>query len=396
MRNFLTSYFYYSRGERKGVVVLAALSLGFLMIPKIYSLMNRQTDEIADFSTFERDIASFVVETNSGAYAQDAASDRVSSYAQNDEATLFPFNPNNATKEDLMRLGLSPKVATTFMHFREKGGRFFKKEDVKKIYGLTESDFERLEDYIELENNAANAPKTYGNTPQYGGYKNELRAIALKPFDPNTASENDLLGLGLDEKTVKVLLKYREKGGYFRTKEDLRKVFGLSDIDYLRINAYVQINDNQSLTKNTNQNPQTQFAHKQESSPVDLNRANLEDLLQLRGIGRTFATRIIEHRERLGGFSSLNQLKEVYGLPDSTLHSISLYLRLTSSLTRKIQINKTTVEELLHPYLTRKQAEAIVRYRVNHGAFKNIEDVKKTGVLNDNMAEKLKPYLSFD
>ena len=137
MRNFLTSYFYYSRGERKGVVVLAALSLGFLMIPKIYCLMNRQTDEIADFSTFERDIASFVVETNSGAYAQDAASDRVSSYAQNDEATLFPFNPNNATKEDLMRLGLSPKVATTFMHFREKGGRFFKKEDVKKIYPTT-------------------------------------------------------------------------------------------------------------------------------------------------------------------------------------------------------------------------------------------------------------------
>ena len=390
MRNFLTSYFYYSRGERNGIVVLAALSLCFLMSPKIYSLMNKQNNNISDFSGFEKEIMAFV--------SHNSASDTegASFSAQTNESVLFPFNPNNATKEDLMRLGLSPKVATTFIHFREKGGRFFKKEDVKKIYGIKESDYARLEDYIELENSGTYPTNSYGRTPQYGSAKNEERTIALKPFDPNSASENDLLSLGLDVKTVKILLKYREKGGYFKTKEDLRKVYGLSDIDYLRINAFVQITENQAIAKNAVPNASNNNPSKQEISPIDLNQANIENLLQLRGIGRTFATRIIEHRERLGGFSSLNQLKEVYGLPDSTLRNITPFLRLSSSPHRKIQVNKSTIEEFSHPYLTRKQVEAIVRYRVNHGNFKNMEDLKKTGVLNEIMAEKLKPYLIFD
>ena len=134
----------------------------------------------------------------------------------------------------------------------------------------------------------------------------------------------------------------------------------------------------------------------QEQVPVDLNRATMDDLLQLRGIGRTFALRIIEHRERLGGFTSLNQLKEVYGLPDSTLNTITPFLRLVSSPQRKIKINTATIEELTHPYLIRKQAEVIVRYRVNHGAFRNMDDIKKVGVLSENVAEKLKPYIVFD
>ena len=390
MRNFLTSYFYYSRSERNGIMVLAALSLCFLMSPKIYSLMNKQDNNISDFSNFEKEIMAFVSPNNA------SDTEGASFSAQTDESVLFPFNPNNATKEDLMRLGLSPKVATTFIHFREKGGRFFKKEDVKKIYGIKESDYARLEDYIELENNGTYSTNSYGRTPQYSSTKGEERTIALKPFDPNSASENDLLSLGLDEKTVKILLKYREKGGYFKSKEDLRKVYGLSDIDYLRINSFVQITENQVIAKNTVPNASNNNPSKQEVSLIDLNQANIENLLQLRGIGRTFAARIIEHRERLGGFSSLNQLKEVYGLPDSTLRNITPFLRLTSSPHRKIQVNKSTIEELTHPYLTRKQAEAIVRYRVNHGTFKNMEDLKKTGVLNEIMAEKLKPYLIFD
>jgi DNA uptake protein ComE-like DNA-binding protein len=395
MRKFLTTYFYYSRSERNGVVILAALSLGFLMLPKLFNFIN-SADNTTDFSNFEREITAFI-----GKRALDT--EGATSSFQSNDVTLFPFNPNNATKEDLMRLGLSPKVANTFVHFREKGGRFFKKEDFKKIYGVKESDYERLESFIQLENSPAYGNKMYNNTGGFGAYnnaKNAPRNIELKPFDPNTATENDLLCLGIDEKSVKILLKYREKGGHFRTKEDLKKVYGFSDIDFLRLNAYIQIAENQPITRESNptlqSNTFTKKAESTESKPVDLNQANLDDLLQLRGIGRTFALRILEHRERLGGFSSLNQLKEVYGLPDSTLRNISPYLRLTTTSQRKIFINKTTIETFTHPYLTRKQAEAIIRYRVNHGAFKNLDDLMKSGVLTENMAEKLKPYLIFD
>lgn len=396
MRNFLTSYFYYSRGERNGVMVLAVLSLSLLLLPKIYSLMIKRTNSIADFSAFEFEIATFV-----GQKAADTEGGGFSN--QNEEPVLFPFNPNNATKEDLIRLGLSPRVATTFVHFREKGGRFFKKEDFKKIYGVKESDYERLVDYISLENEGAFSSKSYAHTPQYNQYnasKETQRTIELKPFDPNTATETELLSLGLDNRTVKVLLKYREKSGRFRTKDDLKKIYNLSDIDFLRISSFVQIAENQTITKGYLESRPNNDALKKGGNtaevPVDLNRATVEELVQLRGIGRTFALRIIEHRERLGGFTSLNQLKEVYGLPDSTLHSITPFLRLISSPHRKIKINTATIEDLAHPYLIRKQAEVIIRYRVNHGAFRNMEDVKKVGVLSDNVAEKLKPYILFD
>ena len=396
MRNFLTSYFYYSRGERNGVMVLAVLSLSLLLLPKIYSLMIKRTNSIADFSAFEFEIATFV-----GQKAADTEGGGFSN--QNEEPVLFPFNPNNATKEDLIRLGLSPRVATTFVHFREKGGRFFKKEDFKKIYGVKESDYERLVDYISLENEGAFSSKSYAHTPQYNQYnasKETQRTIELKPFDPNTATETELLSLGLDNRTVKVLLKYREKSGRFRTKDDLKKIYNLSDIDFLRISSFVQIAENQTITKGYLESRPNNDALKKGGNtaevPVDLNRATVEELVQLRGIGRTFALRIIEHRERLGGFTSLNQLKEVYGLPDSTLYFVMPFLRLISSPQRKIKVNTATIEELTHPYLIRKQAEVIVRYRVNHGAFRNMDDIKKVGVLSENVAEKLKPYIVFD
>jgi competence protein ComEA len=396
MRTFLTSYFYYSRGERVGVMLLAGLSLSVLMFTKMNSLMNRQKNEITDFSAFEQEIATFT--------SQQASDTEGPSFAvQNNDATLFPFNPNNASQEDLVRLGLSPRVATTLIHFREKGGKFFKKEDFKKIYGVKPTDYERLASYIELENTGGFTPRNFNTPPQYNRVNNGAKTpeihIELKSFDPNNATENDLLGLGLDEKTVKILLKYREKGGYFRTKEDLKKVYGLSDIDFLRINQYVQITEKQPIASESPKNGQNNDITKKTggvvSSAIDLNKSNLEDFLVLRGIGRTFATRIIEHRERLGGFSSLNQLKEVYGLPDSTLRFIIPLLRLSTSPHRKIQVNKSSVEELVHPYLSKKQAEAMVRYRVNHGSFKNTDDLKKTGVFTDIMIEKLQPYLDF-
>ena len=393
MRAFLTSYFYYSRGERNGILFLAVLSLGLLIVPKIYTGLNNSSRNATDFTVFEHEIAAFV--------AQKAFdTEGVSSGIQKDAPALFSFNPNEVSKEDLMQLGLPPNVAATWVHFREKGGRFFKKEDVKKIYGLKATDYNRFEAYISLENGSGFAFKKYGTPPQYDGSKIVERDIVLKPFDPNTATENYLLSLGLEGKTVKVLLKFREKGGGFRTKEDLKKVYGFSDIDFLRISPFVQIAENHNIAKENTKAFETSLPFKKAETvgmaSIDINQAQIKDLLVLRGIGSTFASRIIEHRERLGGFSSLNQLKEVYGLPDSTLHIIMPFLRITTSPHRKILINKSTIEELIHPYLLRKQAEVIVRYRVNHGSFKNTDDLKKTGVFTEIMAEKLKPYLVFD
>jgi competence protein ComEA len=391
----LASYFYYTRSERNGVLTLVAFSLAILLLPKLYSTF-RKPPEAINFTDFEKAVAAF-----DRSKASDTEGSSFGNGKQN--ISLFGFNPNTVSLDELTQLGLSPRIATTLIHYRERGGQFRRREDFKKVYGVTANDYDRLKDYIELENESFSwqqgGSKTgfrkeasFGNKPQV--------AVNLKPFDPNTATESDLLELGLDEKTVKNLLKYRENKGIFYKKEDLKKLYTFSDIDFLRLEKFVQIADNQSLGTpkplvDTRESTSKDFEKKQ-STVIDVNKATSEDLLQLRGIGATFAARIITQREKIGGFATLDQLKEVYGLPDSTLRNIAPFLKLTTPVYRKLYINKAAPDALMHPYLTRKQAESLARYRLNHGEFKNINDIKLTGVFSDTNLEKLRPYISYD
>jgi DNA uptake protein ComE-like DNA-binding protein len=207
------------------------------------------------------------------------------------------------------------------------------------------------------------------------------------------------LTLGLEKNIVKNILKYREKGGHFNKKEDFKKIYNLSEIDFLRLENYIQFSENQKNTHeyfSSNKQPTTQPKQKSEQSLIiDVNNSSEGEWLQLRGIGTTFARRIVEQREKLGGFASLEQLKETYGLPDSTYYQIVPFLKL-SPVTRKLHINKANIEQITHPYITRKQVEVMIRYRMNHGLFKNFEDLKRTGVLPEKLLEKLKPYIDFN
>jgi competence protein ComEA len=395
MIKFLASYFYYTRSERNGVFLLIAFSLAILLFPKLYNTFRKPTEAI-DFSDLEKAIVTLDLSNPSDTEGSSQANG-----IQN--ISLFGFNPNTASLNELTQLGLSPRIATTLIHYRERGGQFRRPEDLKKIYGITTSDYDRLRDYIELENET---PTWYREGNKTGFHRRESLGyeppaeINLKPFDPNTATESELLGLGLEKKTVKNLLKYRENKGIFRNKEDLRKLYAFSDIDFIRIEKFIQLTDNQSINNrysatNSKETSNKNFDEKQ-SAIIDVNKATYEDWLELRGIGATFAARIITQREKIGGFATLDQLKEVYGLPDSTLQNIAPYLKLTTPVYRKLYINKAAPDALVHPYLTRKQTESLVRYRQNHGDFKNISDIKLTGVFSEPNLEKLRPYISFD
>ena len=400
MRKILANYFYYSRSERNGVILLTALSLGILVIPKVFSIYKKSAIPI-DYRAFENEILAF-----QNSLPPDNIPEGINEgvkASKISESDLFAFNPNTATTEDFIQLGLSSKVATIINHYREKGGRFYRKEDFKKIYGITSEDYNRLEGFIALDDDAKSSVKYPYDRPVRefgtGQYETPIE-IKLIPFDPNNASESALLSLGLDKNTVKNVLKYREKGGKFYKKEDLKRIYGFSDLDYLRIENYIQLTENHTVTNyNSITNVQNDLKKNETikiPSIIDVNQATSEQWLQLRGIGATFAARIIEQREKLGGFASLDQLKEIHGLPDSTFRNITPYLKFSTTIYRKISVNKANYETITHPYLTRKQVDVIVRFRLNHGSYKNIEDLKKTGVLTNETLEKLKPYLIFE
>ena len=391
----MANYFYYSRSERNGIILLTALSLAILVIPKVFSIYKEPAIPI-DYRAFENEILAFQnslpPENTEGVKASKIS-----------ESELFAFNPNTAINEDFIQLGLSSKIATIISHYREKGGRFYRKEDFKKIYGITSEDYDRLKRFIDLDEDDKSSMKYAYDRPvrEFGTEQYDTPTeIKLTPFDPNNANESMLLSLGLDKNIIKNILKYREKGGKFYKKEDLKKIYGFSDLDYLRIENYIQLADNHTITNyNSITNVQNDLKKNETikiPSIIDVNQATSEEWLQLRGIGATFAARIIEQREKLGGFASLDQLKEIHGLPDSTFRNITPYLKFSTTIFRKISVNNANFETITHPYLTRKQVDVIVRFRLNHGNYKNIEDLKKTGVFTNEALEKLKPYLRFE
>jgi len=129
---------------------------------------------------------------------------------------------------------------------------------------------------------------------------------------------------------------------------------------------------------------------------IELNSADSAKLTELKGIGPTFARRIVNYRNRLGGFVSKEQLKEVYGIDDDRYDEMQEQVSVDPSRIQKLHINKVDLDALKHfPYLTFKQMNAIVQFREQHGDYTSINDMRNIAILNDEILRKIGPYIDF-
>ncbi|MBS1936130.1 MAG: helix-hairpin-helix domain-containing protein, partial [Bacteroidetes bacterium] len=217
-------------------------------------------------------------------------------------------------------------------------------------------------------------------------------------FDPNTASSDQWKKLGLRDKTIRTINNYLSKGGKFRMATDLKKIYGLREEEYQRISPYVQI-ENVVEKENKDEPRFTTSSHKDFSriSDIDINTTDTSALIALPGIGNKLASRIINFREKLGGFYSVDQVAETYGLPDSTFQKIKPHLKVNDVTVRKININTTDANVLKqHPYIKWNIANAIVQYRLQHGTFKSIEEIQQIAIITQELFRKIAPYLSIN
>ena len=214
------------------------------------------------------------------------------------------------------------------------------------------------------------------------------------PFDPNSLPAQGWLELGFPERTVRIILNYRDKGGRFRKKEDLAKIYGVTEEQYQVLEPYIEIS-----APVVPENKPFQKFERPERKPliVDINLADTTAFIALPGIGSKLAARIIAFREKLGGFYKVEQVKEVYGLADSVFQKIRVYLVQSDAPLRKININTATEEELkAHPYIRYSLARPILAYRNTHGPFRSVEDLKNVMAVSIEIFEKVKPYLSIE
>ena len=220
-------------------------------------------------------------------------------------------------------------------------------------------------------------------------------------FDPNTLSTEGWQKLGLRDKTIHTIQNYLSKGGRFKKSEDLQRIYGLFPNEFERIAPYIKIetidetNSNKSFTDKplTGNMPAKTYAPRY--AILDINLADTTAFISLPGIGSKLAARIVNFRDKLGGFYAVAQVGETFGLPDSTFQKIKQYLKLENTSIKKININTATVDELkLHPYIRWGLANPIIAYRNEHGPFLKVEDLKKVMAVTEEIYNKMAPYLS--
>ncbi|NJI71673.1 competence protein ComEA [Sphingobacterium kitahiroshimense] len=313
LRQFF-KYFKFSRTEQNGFFVLSILMLFLFSFPFIANFfskpdLNLENYNIQAFTSVENDTTDV---GQSNEYRSLGDHKDKDPYDKGGEGSLFRFDPNRLDKAGWIKLGLKEKQVQVILNYRKKGGRFYKKEDLAKIYSISPATFKQLENYIEI------APTTVKNQVQNRG-KDSLAQF-------KNDSENKL-----------------------KTRE------------------------------------------------IDINNADTTAFIALKGIGSTFAKRIVKYRESLGGFVSVDQIKEIYGLPVETFDAILPFLKISPHhAVSKLTINELDVKSLSkHPYISFKQSTAIVNYRNQHGHFRNLEDLKKVILLDDDFLRKLAPYLIF-
>jgi len=219
-------------------------------------------------------------------------------------------------------------------------------------------------------------------------------------FDPNGLSESDWLKLGLSYKQVKVIRNYELKGGKFYKKEDLKRIYSISEKQYNLLEPFIEIRNEDELNnkKNFKTNIKSAAISDQTLRPViEINAADSLELERIRGIGPAFASRIIKFRKRLGGFYHKEQLLEVYGMDSLKYDQLKDHIQVNTGLIHRFNINTFTFEEIRHhPYLNYKQMNAIIQYRTQHGFYKSINDLRKIAILNEEIIRKIEPYFSLN
>lgn len=234
---------------------------------------------------------------------------------------------------------------------------------------------------------------------KYPRYANYSEAEEFE-FDPNKADSVTFLRLGLRPWQASNALKYRRKGGRWKSAEHFSKLYGLSTADFERLRPYIRIAPTEKEIARMERRHRydsiraTYVPKFEEGTTLDINTADTAQLKRIPGIGSYYARKICNYREALGGFVSVAQINEIPDLPKGIERWF--VLGSTHPASRTINVNKADFKTLVrHPYLNYEQVKEIVNYIRTHGPLTSWHDLNLSKNFSKKDFERLRPYFRF-
>jgi competence protein ComEA len=380
MFKFFKDFFHLSNTELKGALVLLFFIVSIFIVPRIYFYFRPV--EVIESLEFENWIISINQKEDSiNRFVSEHKKERYTD--KKIDISYFKFNPNTVSYDEMKTLGFDSKTARILIKFREKGAKFYMKKDLLRIYGFEEKLYQKLEKYIVFPVKKTYAKKDWSQ-------KEEI-VVEYFNFDPNTVTYQELMKLGVSSRTASILIKFRGDKTVFYKKEDVLKVYGFSEELYVSLEDYIDFPERKNPFK---KDTAIKTIKTDENLIVEINSADAETFQKLKGIGSYFSKEIIIYRNKLGGFYSLNQLKEVYGIKEELFLAIEPKLEIDLTKIVKIDLNKAGFKELIrHPYIDKEITVAILKLKKELGGFTKVEDLIYYDTLDKEDFDKIKAYL---
>jgi competence protein ComEA len=302
-------YFYLNRGEQRAMLILFALIIlvyGMLIFSK-FQTGQSNVDSVA----FTKEVKAFEHQIDSAGSFQSTHFNRnnpisyKSSFTSNEKLkplTPFPFDPNTLTEKGWLKIGLPDRLIRTILNYTSKGGHFYQKEDLQKIYGLTVSQYTALEPFISIPPR----PKTVYELSVYkkpGYIKTVAQSVELNSVD--SASLDALRGIG--PVFAMRILHFRDLLGGYANREQLQEVYGLDSTLYQMILPFVKV-DPDKIKR------------------IDINQCPLPALRKHPYIGYYIAKAIADYRIKHLKFRSVDEVNLLPGMTPEKFKQLSPYL----------------------------------------------------------------------
>lgn len=308
MQNPLRDFFYFSRGERRGILTLIAATGIVLLSGYLISAWQHRENispaDIAEQAAARQEYDEFMASLEE--QEQPRSRWKHTSYERKEAeipVVLIPFNPNKADSMAFRHLGLPAWMVKNILHYRSKGGKFRKPEDFKKMYGMTEEQYSNLSPYIYIapEDTARNTPQLY--IPQPAQAEN-IKYASGTVIDLNLADTTELKKIpGIGSGIARLIVGYRQRLGGFYQIEQLKDIH----LDTRQLQAWFSIKP-------------TDIHH------INLNHSSVDRLRFHPYINFYQAKAIVEYRKKKGSLTSLKPFILYEEFTEADLERISHYV----------------------------------------------------------------------